>query len=1073
MQCSICLTINREQAKFCAQCGYSVVSQIGNRMNKFGRRFCDLCGESLEGQANHFCNPPLAVEEGRIERIATADDFELKQVTVLFADISDSTRLISGLDPEHAWGLLDPILQIMIKAVISYEGTVNQIQGDGIMAVIGAPRALEDHALRGCYAALSMHQMVKQAYRERSPSIHLHIGIATGEALVGTIGSDINRFYNAMGDLIHLAARLQGIAKPGQTLCTEETVRQAGPFIVAQSLGSICVRGFDTTINVNEILSATDRRSRFYPVTLGRPLPCVGREEHQLRIRNSLDLALGFSGQVVALVGDAGVGKSRLVWEQVRSSQCANWIVLECCGFPFTTNSLYRPIADLLRHFFQIEQADIGSTICIKVAAGLSNLDSGLNAICTPILAILGVEPNDSDWAALDPVARGEAMRTAVSKLMLRISHDIPLLLVVEDMHWIDNASQTALDVLIECMERARIVLLATYRREYEESWSQSPYFSEVEVEPLSLEDTRCLVAAVLGNDRTYASIGDELAVRSGGNPFFLEEVVRSLVETNVLVGAIGAYVLDRPIDFLRIPSSVQTALSVRIDRLTLADKQLLQVAAVIGDRFTVPLLQALLRSVPQEHLDQQLRRLTAASLLVESSLYPEIRYSFRHALTSEVAYNALTEERRRSLHAAVVSAIEEAHAPKIAEYCAILAYHAAHGEVWNKLLVYARQAGTRAATQSAYREAALHFEQALVGLSHLQQSTEVLEFAIAIRFELRNALFPLGEIERDLAHMRVAEQVAMKLGDYRQQAWIASYISRDLALLGHPNEALEAAEKALALANEVNDHELRILVSSYVGHAYFALGNYKRAVDIERRILDEIAAEPIERRFGLPLPGHVMFRCWLVWALSRLGAFENVDKVWAELSSLITVLDHPLSHTVAQYTHGLSLVQRGAYEEGALVLERALELCEKWGLPAWFPVIGACLGYAYSMTARTDRGLEFLRRAVQRSREFHLMEHHALEVAWLAEACLAAGLVEEATSWSDEAIRIARLQKGRGNEAYALWVRAKVAVRVGDVDHHAMGTWIETSLAIAEECGLAPVTAKCEELMNSRRATP
>ena len=326
MQCSICLTINREQAKFCAQCGYGVVSQIGNRMNKFGRRFCDLCGESLEGQANHFCKPPLAVEEGRIERIATADDFELKHVTVLFADISDFTRLISGLDPEHAWGLLDPILQIMIKAVISYEGTVNQIQGDGIMAVIGAPRALEDHALRGCYAALSMHQMVKQAYRERSPSIHLHIGIATGEALVGTIGSDINRFYNAMGDLIHLAARLQGIAKPGQTLCTEETVRQAGPFIVAQSLGSIRVRGFDTTINVNEILSATDRRSRFYPVTLGSPLPCVGREKHQLRIRNSLDLALGFSGQVVALVGDAGVGKSRLVWEQVRSSQCANWI---------------------------------------------------------------------------------------------------------------------------------------------------------------------------------------------------------------------------------------------------------------------------------------------------------------------------------------------------------------------------------------------------------------------------------------------------------------------------------------------------------------------------------------------------------------------------------------------------------------------------------------------------------------------------------------------------------------------------------------------------------------------------
>jgi class 3 adenylate cyclase len=325
MRCPGCSAINRERARFCAQCGIALPAIESGLGSTSKERFCDLCGEPLRGEGDHVClaGRPL---NGFFPVARTVPiDGERKQVTVLFADISGSTQLIAGLDPEQAWALLDPVLQIMIRAVVFYGGTVNQIQGDGIMALVGAPRALEDHALRGCYAALLMHQMVGQEFGAGSHGIHLHIGIATGEALVGTIGSDFNQCYNAMGEIIHLAARLQGMAEPGQTLCAGETLRQAGGFIASGSLRTVEVRGIGAPIQVGELLSATDKRSRFDPSAPGGLTSRIDREAELLKIQECSDLAFRGVGQALALVGEAGVGKSRRIWEQMRSLRLGNW----------------------------------------------------------------------------------------------------------------------------------------------------------------------------------------------------------------------------------------------------------------------------------------------------------------------------------------------------------------------------------------------------------------------------------------------------------------------------------------------------------------------------------------------------------------------------------------------------------------------------------------------------------------------------------------------------------------------------------------------------------------------------
>ena len=609
---------------------------------------------------------------------------ERKQVTVLFADIKDSTELIKGLDPEAAQQLLDPAIQRMMDAVHRFEGTVNQVLGDGIMALFGAPIAHEDHALRACYAALAMQaamrghtEAVRRAY---GCELRMRVGLNSGEVVVRTIGNDLHMDYSAVGETTHLAARMEQLAMPGTIRLTPTVLRLVEGLVRVQALGPIPVKGLPEPLPVFELTGASDIRRRLQAAVVRGLTRFVGRQPELDALRQALTRAAAGHGQVVALVGEAGVGKSRLVYECVHAPHTQGWRVLESASVSYGKATPYFPVLDLLKRYCHLDEQDDARTVRAKVTGQVLTLDEALQDTIPALLALLDVLPDDSPFRTLDPPQRRQRTLDALKRLLLRESQVQPLLLVCEDLHWIDSETQALLDTLIASLPTAPLLLLVNYRPEYQHGWGSKTYYTQLRLDPLPPASADEFLHALLGDDSSLIPLKQLLIARTEGNPFFLEESVRTLVETGVLVGAPGAYRLAGSLQALQVPATVQAVLAARIDRLPPEEKRLLQTAAVIGTEVPLPLLQAI-AELPEEALQRGLTHLQAAEFLYETQLFPEHAYTFKHALTHEVAYGGLLHERKRALHAGIVEALEALAPDRIAEQVEQLAHHALRGK--------------------------------------------------------------------------------------------------------------------------------------------------------------------------------------------------------------------------------------------------------------------------------------------------------------------------------------------------------------------------------------------------------
>ena len=490
-------------------------------------------------------------------------------------------------------------------------------------------------------------------------------------------------------------------------------------------------------------------------------------------------------GQVVAVVGEAGVGKSRLVYEFVHSHRTEGWLVLESASVSYGKATPYFPIIDLLKRYAHVEERDDARTIRAKVTGQVLTLDETLQEAIPALLSLLDALPEDSSFQKLDPPQRRQRTLDALKRVLLRESRAQPLVLVFEDLHWIDSETQALLDSLVESLPTARLLLLVNYRPEYQHGWGGKTYYTQLRLDPLPPASAEELLQALLGNDPSFEPLKQFLIARTEGNPFFLEESVRALVETGVLVGEPGAHRLVKPLDSLQVPATVQAVLAARIDRLPSEEKRLLQTAAAIGTEVPFSLLQAI-AALPEAALHRGLAHLQAAEFLYETRLFPDHEYTFKHALTHEVAYGSLLQERRRVLHARIVEALEALAGERVAEQVERLAHHALRGEVWDKALAYCRQAGEKAMARSAHREAVGYFEQALSALPHLPEQRDTREQAIDLRLALRSALHAvwrlLGVSWRVL---REAEALAEALDDPRRLGQVSVLLSRHFYFMG------------------------------------------------------------------------------------------------------------------------------------------------------------------------------------------------------------------------------------------------------------------------------------------------
>ena len=649
-------------------------------------------------------------------------------------------ELLADRDPEEARQLLDPVLEHMMEAVHRYEGTVNQVMGDGIMALFGAPLAHEDHAVRACYAALRMQAAVQQyateVQRTHGVPLHMRVGLNAGEVVVRSIGSDLHMDYTAVGQTTHLAARMEQMAMPGAILITPAVLGLVEGFVQVKALGPMPVRGLRDPVAVYEVTGAGMVRSRLQAAAARGLTRFVGRQPELETLQQALAQAYAGHGQVVALVGEAGVGKSRLLYEFVHSHRTQGWLVLEAASVSYGKATPYFPVVELLKRYMHVEDGDEPRTVRAKVTGHLLTLDEALQDTVPALLALLDALPADSPFLRLDPPQRRQRTLATLKRVLLRESQVQPLLLVFEDLHWIDSETQTLLDSLVESLPTAQLLLLVNYRPEYQHGWGSKTYYTQLRLDPLPPASADEFLHALLGDDSSLMPLKRLLIERTEGNPFFLEESVRTLVETGVLVGEPGTYRLAKPVDSLQVPATVQAVLAARIDRLPPEEKHLLQTAAVIGTEVSFTLLQAI-AEVPEETLHRGLAYLQAAEFLYETRLFPEREYTFKHALTHEVAYGSLLQERRRVLHATIVEALEGLSADRLAEQVDRLAHHALRGEVWHKAVTYCRQAGARARLRSANREVVAYLEQALIAIQHLPDSRKTREQAIDVRLEV------------------------------------------------------------------------------------------------------------------------------------------------------------------------------------------------------------------------------------------------------------------------------------------------------------------------------------------------
>jgi tetratricopeptide (TPR) repeat protein len=761
-------------------------------------------------------------------------------------------------------------------------------------------------------------------------------------------------------------------------------------------------------------------------------------------------------------VGEAGIGKWRLVLEFARSHRTQGWLVLESGSVSYGRATPYLPVIELLKVYLKIQGRDDEREIRERVAGKLLTLDRTLEPLLTPLLALLDVPVDDAAWDALDPPQRRQRTLDAVKRLLLRESQVQPLLVVFEDLHWIDSETQALLDGLIESLPTARVLLLVNYRPEYQHSWGRKTYYLQLRIDPLPPESAEALLNALLGEDRTLEPLKRVLIERTEGNPFFLEESVQTLVETKVLVGDRGAYRLTKAPEAWQIPATAQAILAARIDRLPPEDKRLLQAASVIGKDVPLALLHAI-ADMPEGMLRRGLADLQAAEFLYETILFPDLEYTFKHALTHEVTYGTLLQERRKALHAQITGAIERLYPDRLPEYVERLAQHAVRGEMWEKAIRYLRQAGVKASARSANREAVACFEQALTALGHLPETRETLEQAIDLRFDLRTSLHPLGEFERILGCLREAEGLARTLDDRRRLGQLSVYMCHTLRETGHPTEALAFGQNAQAIAEALGDVPLRVTGNLYLGAAYIWTGDYREAADLLRKVLQLLEGDLRRERLGLAGFPAVMARFYLVWPLAERGQFDEGVLHGREGIRIAEALDHPYSLAVVCWGLANLYMIKGEVDQAIRLLERGLALSREWNLMfVMSPLDTGSLGYAYTLSGRIAEGIPLLEHALSACENMGFGAYQPFFLMYLAEAYVLVGRPEDALAFAGRALALARERGQRGYEAWALRLFGEIASHPHSPDGATAETHYGAALALASELEMRPLMAHC-----------
>lgn len=1023
-------------------------------------RFCGGCGKAAEAVAAAEPTTHQAVVQRR------AGEGERKRVTVLFADLKGSTAAIEGLDPEAALDRIEPAVQIMMRLVHRYEGVVCRRLGDGILALFGAPVAHEDHAVRACFAGLG----IQRELREAGMADRVRIGLNSGEVLYRTIASDLGIEIDVVGPVVHVAARMEQVAPAGAVYLTGETQALTQGMVETRTVGQLDIKGASAPVETYEAVGASLYVSRWEASSLRERAPFVGREGETAILQAALAALARRRGAVVGISGEAGLGKSRLVHGVIGEGGAAGThrtLFAAATGLGRTIP--YHALASALRDLFGISERDDAGRVRQRVAAVLGDLDAALMSDAAVFASMVTLSAATPQWLAMDPRAKRLAARDATLRLCRRVSAVSPLVLVFEDMHWIDRDSEEVLRAVAQLAREAALLAVLTYRSEYDDAWLEAAGGTRLRMAPLDEDDVRRLLRDWFVEGAETERLVERLTARASGNPLFIEECVRDLAHGGALTtqlvtegkGGRRRYACSAAPDAIRMPPSVHDVIASRIDRRSPDCVALLRTLSMIDGRIPLWLATAVADQAPAA-AEAVLREATAAGILVQASLYPDVEFVFAHALLREVAHDSLTRARRVAAHRRIVEAIEAHPSERPEDQAERLAQHAVRGELWSKAALYQGQAAERALAHGSYVEAIAGMREALRCFDETTPSPEGTQRAIDQLRALRALLYATGgdavEIHRILAR---AEQLALGAGDSVRLAWVRADQSAQFWVEGLNEAAIAAARRALDIAEQAGETRLRALALFRLGLGFYATGDQQEAADALRRSVELLAGELRAERIGTAGATSVIAAGYLITTLCELGRFDEAALCSRDMVAAAADAGDVYSMAAAQMARcTLAIAVPIGLAEVIGALEALLGAAKAAGALAVSQFIETLLGRARFVSGDTQGSLALLAP----KKEYSVVPRahaHGLAKVWLAEALGAAGQIGEGIAALDAAERGALERGERGTLAHCWKARGELARAAGDLAEAELQ--YRRSLAQARQLSMMPVCEACE----------
>jgi class 3 adenylate cyclase/tetratricopeptide (TPR) repeat protein len=1024
MKCPKCQSENREDVKFCEECGAKMETECPNCEAKIplGKKFCGACGHKLESPPEKpseappldYSNPASYTPKHLADKILTTRssiEGERKLITVLFLDVANFTGISERLDPEQVHEIMDGTFKILMDEIHKYEGNINQFTGDGVMALFGAPLAHEDHAQRACNASLAIQKALK-SYAKKINERHgvdfkARIGLNSGSVVVGAIGDDLRMDYTAKGDTTNLAARMESMAEPGGVLLTASTQRLAKDYFDMRSLGKVPVKGKAEPQEIYELLGVSKVVTRLDASVAKGLTQYMGRKREMESLMACYERVEAGVGQVVGIIGEAGVGKSRLILE-LRGKLPQNHAYLEGHCLPYGSSIPFLPLLDILRSFFDIQEGEPEKQSKEKMREKTLGLDENLTHALPAFQDLLCPPAEDESWSNLEPKEKRLKTFEAIRDLLIRLSQVRPLILMVDDLHWTDKTSEEFLDYFVGWLANTRILLLLLYRPEYIHPWGSKSYYSQIRLDQLSAGTSAELVQSILERGEVVPEIMEIILTRAAGNPLFMEELTKTLLENGSIKKDNHRYVLTVEASDVQVPDNVQGIIAARMDRLKDNIKRTMQVASVIGRDFAFSILQTI--TGMRDELKAHLLDLQNLEFIYEKSLLPELEYIFKHAVTQEVAYDSILIQRRRELHERIGMAIERIYGERTEEFLEMLSHHYSRSDNPEKSYIFSKLSGKKAIRNNSAWEAFSYYREALGALKRMPDEKRSKRNQLEVLHLMLVPMILLGFPEETLSILQEGEKLSKELGEKKSLIRFYTNMGLYYSNRGKPTEGNRYSGRAFEEAEAIQDVETVAQSGPDLCLSHGTRGEYEKAIDVALRVTDAIVKAGRESEtFGGPMNVYPALLAISGNNRAMLGNFDEARALVERALKAANLYANSMTIAVCQLNYGWVHLTKGEAKLASEHFSSSIQCFEEAKFMQPLALAWTGSGLAHTLLGDPETGRNHVEKGLMIHREAAIEWNLAIHLYSLGICQHSSGDLKNAQDSFREAFRLSQ----------------------------------------------------------------